>query len=169
MLFFYTNATKHDQKTFDRRVREILISFAARAISPNIRLWMCRDQLIGLDGTTWRSMASGKLAIDQAFEEETTANPQYDLPYELQAEYDKARLSMGGALSYRFHKWLARENIKPTPEKFRAQWKASQLESKIWNTSDSQAGKRFHHHLDMRAAYLSCEDSCMGGVSDTIN
>ena len=161
------NVTKHDQKTFDRRVREILISFAARAISPNIRLWMCHDQLIGSDGTTWRSMLSSK-ALDSAFESETGADPQCDLPPELQAEYDKAFLSIGGSLSYRFQKWLTREDIKPTPEKFRAAWKASQLESKVWNSNDSMAGKRFHHHLDMRAAYLGCEDSFMGGANDAI-
>ena len=33
------------------------------------------------------------------------------------------------------------------------------MEAKVWNTSSRKQHK--HHHLDMRAAYLACEDSLM--------
>ncbi|KAK3798489.1 hypothetical protein RRG08_051471 [Elysia crispata] len=57
------------------------------------------------------------LAIDKAFEAETCANPQDDLPKELEEEeYHKATHthSMGGATAYRFGKWLSKEDIRPT-------------------------------------------------------
>ena len=76
---------------------------------------------------------------------------------------------MGGATAYRFRKWLDREEIKPTPEKYRGTWKAAQVEAKVWNNGDTTAGAGEHHHLDMRAAHLACEDSLMGGVGDAID
>ena len=47
-------------------------------------------------------------------------------------------------------------------------WQAAQVESKVWNSSDD-FGKQFQEHIDMRAAYLGCEDSIFGGVSDTMD
>ena len=39
----------------------------------------------------------------------------------------------------------------------------------VWNSEDATAGTGDYHHLDMRAAYLACEDSPMGGVGDAID
>ena len=76
---------------------------------------------------------------------------------------------MGGATAYRFRKWQDREEIKPTPEKFWPAWKAAQVEAKVWNSKDNTAGTSQHHHLDMRAAYLACEDSLVGGVGEAMD
>ena len=156
------------QKTLDQKTREILVAFAARAIPSTTRLWLCGQSLVGSDGSLWRSR-SAVHAIDKAFEAETCASLQDDLPKELEEEYHKATHSMGGATAYRFGKWLSKEDIRPTPEKFRPAWKAAQVEAKVWNSEDATAGTGEHHHLDMRAAYLACEDSLMGGVGDAID
>lgn len=66
-----------------------------------------------------------------------------------EADYHKATHSMGGATDYLFGKWRDREDIKPTPEMFRSAFKASQVESKVWNSGDATAGTGDHHHLDM--------------------
>ena len=156
------------QKTLDQKTREILVAFAARAIPSTTRLWLCGQSLVGSDGSLWRSRSAAH-AIDKAFEAETCASLQDDLPKELEEEYHKATHSMGGATAYRFGKWLSKEDIRPTPEKFRPAWKAAQVEAKVWNSEDATAGTGEHHHLDMRAAYLACEDSLMGGVGDAID
>ena len=156
--------------TEDQRVREVLIAFAARAIPKTVRVWLCGQVLMGSDGSLWRSRGAD-IAIDRAFEDETGCPPQ-DIPEELpklEIEYHKATHSMGGAMAYRFQKWLDREEIKPTPERHRDVWRAAQMEAKVWNSSDPSAGSSEHHHLDMRAAYLACEDSSRGGVGDTID
>ena len=147
--------------TEDQGVREVLIAFAARAIPKTVRVWLCGQVLMGSDGSLWRSRAAD-IAIDRAFEDETGWHPQ-DIPEELEIEYHNATHSMGGAMAYRFQKWLDREEIKPTPERHRDVWRAAQLEAKVWNSSDPSAGSSEHHHLDMRAAYLACEDSSRGG------
>ena len=87
----------------------------------------------------------------------------------IEAEYLKVTLSIGGATAYRFGKWCDREEIKSTPEKYRAAWKAAQVEAKVWNCEDATAGVSEHHHIDMRAAYLGCEDSYMGGGGDVMD
>ena len=156
------------QKTLDKKTRKILVAFAARAIPSTTRLWLCGQSLVGSDGSLWRSRSAAH-AIDKAFEAETCASPQDDLPKELEEEYHKATHSMGGATAYRFGKWLSKEDIRPIPEKFRTAWKAAQVEAKVWNSEDATAGTGEHHHLDMRAAYLACEDSPMGGVGNAID
>ena len=156
------------QKTLDKKTREILVAFAARAIPSTTRLWLCGQSLVGSDGSLWRSRSAAH-AIDKAFEVETCASPQDDLPKELEEEYHKATHSMGGATAYRFGKWLSKEDIRPTPEKFRPAWKVAQVEAKVWNSEDATAETGEHHHLDMRAAYLACEDSPMGGVGVAID
>ncbi|KAK3728359.1 hypothetical protein QZH41_011399 [Actinostola sp. cb2023] len=154
-------------KTLAQKTREVLITFAARAIPSSIQVWLCGDSLMGSDGSLWRTKAAS-LAIDNAFKLETGYIPDNDLPETLEGKYHKATHSMGGALTCRFRKWTEREWIKPTPEEFRPSWKASQMEARVWNSSDPAAGKSDHHHLDMRAAYLSCEVSSMGDVGDAI-
>ena len=156
------------QKTLYQKTREILVAFAARAIPSTTRLWLCGQSLVGSDGSLWRSRSAAH-ATDKAFEAETCASLQDNLPKELAEEYHKATHSMGGATAYRFGKWLSKEDIRPTPEKYRATWKAAQVEAKVWNSKDAKAGTCKHHHLDMRAAYLACEDSLMGGVGDAID
>ncbi|KAK3763395.1 hypothetical protein RRG08_051501 [Elysia crispata] len=156
------------QETLEKKTREILVAFAARAIPSTTRLWLCGQSLVGSDGSLWRSR-SAALPFDKAFEAETCASPQDDLPKELEEEYHKATHSMGGATAYRFGKWLSKEDIRPTPKKFRPAWKAAQVEAKVWNSEDATAGTGEHHLLDMRAAYLACEDSPMGGVGDAID
>ena len=94
-----------------------------------------------------------------AFIEETGANPRDDLPEQLHDEYHRAVHAMGGTTAYRFRKWLDREGIKLTPEKYRYVWKAAQVETAVWNSKDPAACKNEHHHLDMQAAYLACKDS----------
>ena len=83
------------QETLDKNTREILVAFAARAIPSTTRLWLCGQFLVGSDGSLWRSR-SAALAIDKAFEAETCANPQDDLPKELEEEYHKATLGCPG-------------------------------------------------------------------------
>ena len=159
--------TTEDQRV---RVREVLIAFAARAIPKTVRVWLCGQNLMGSDGSLWRSRAAD-IAIDRAFEDETGWSP-LDIPKELpklEIEYHNATHSMGGAMAYRFRKWLDREEIKPTPDRYGDVWRAAQMEAKVWNSSDPSAGSSEHHHLDMRAAYLACEDSLRGGVGDTID
>ena len=156
------------QKTLDQQTQEIMVSFATRAIPPTIRLWLCGQALVGSHGSLWRSLSEA-IAINKAFEAETGASPQDDLPKEHKEEYHEATHSIGGAAAYRFRKWGDNEEIKPTPEKYRAVWKAAQVEAKVWNSGDAAAGAGEHHHLDMRAAYLGCENSCMGGVGDAMD
>jgi hypothetical protein len=156
------------QKTEDQRTREVLLAFAARAIPSTVRMWLCGQALVGSDGSLWRSR-SAEQAIATAFTKETGADPRDDLPEELEREYHQATHSMGGATAYRFRKWLDREEIKPTPERHRDVWQAAQVEAKVWNSSDKSAGSSNHHHLDMRAAYLACEESLLGGVGDAID
>ena len=62
------------QKTIEHKTREILILFAARAISPTVRVWLCGQALVGSDGSLWRS-SSAACAIDNAFEYETYISP----------------------------------------------------------------------------------------------
>ena len=131
--------TTATQKTLDKKIREILVAFAARAIPSTTRLWLCGQSLVGSDGFLWSSRSAAR-AIDKAFEAETCASLQDDLPKELEEEYHKATHSMGGATAYRFGKWLSTEDIRPTPEKFRPAWKAAQVEAKVWNSEDSPVG-----------------------------
>ena len=58
---------------------------------------------------------------------------------------------------------------KSSPPLRRAVWKAAQVEAKVWNSGDAAAGAGEHHHLDMRAPYLGCEDSLRGGVGDAMD
>ena len=103
------------QKNLDQQTPEIMVAFAARAIPTTTRLWLCGQALVGSDGSLWRSQ-SAAIAIDKAFEAETGASPQDDLPKELEEEYHKATHWMGGATAYRFRKWRGSEEVKPTPE-----------------------------------------------------
>ena len=100
------------QKTLDKKTREILVAFIARAIPSTTRLWLCGQSLMGSYVSLWRSRSAAH-AIDKAFEAETCASPQDDLPKELEEEYHKATHSMGGATAYRFGKWLNKEDIGP--------------------------------------------------------
>ena len=42
----------------------------------------------------------------------------------------------------------------------------TEIEAKVWNSLVPDQSE--HHHLGMWGAYLACEESLMGGVSDAI-
>ncbi len=115
----------------------------------------------------WKGLPSAVGPFLETEEKEGMVSELMDV-IRLETEYHKATHSMGGATAYRFGKWRDREEVKSTPEKYRAAWKAAQVEAKVWNCEDATAGVGEHHHLDMRAAYLGCEDSCMGDVMDLV-
>lgn len=74
-LSTYSVKTTAIHKILDRKTREIVVAFAARAIPPTTRLWLCGQSLVGSDGSLWRSRSAAR-AIDGAFEEETQYSPQ---------------------------------------------------------------------------------------------
>ena len=97
---------------------------------------------MGSDGSLWRPQAASR-ALDEAFAIENYCDPAdlNNLDEVLYIEYNNTIHSVGGATAYRFLKWLDREEIKPTPEKYKGSWKAAQVEAKVWNNGDVIAGR----------------------------
>ena len=123
-------------KTRMAKIRETLIRFVNRTTPRCTRVWFRSHVVVTHEGRLLRSQRDG-LAIDRAFEDETGHDPLW-LPDDQPAwkENEEAKNSMGGSIGFRFKKWLARENIRPTPPKHRDVWQAAQVEAKVWNSSE---------------------------------
>ena len=113
-------------ETIDWKIREVFVTFAARAIPSTVRILLCGQALVGSDGSLWRSRnVCG--AIDMVFTVETGSNPWGQSSRGACIEYHQATHSMVGATAYRFRKWLNREEIGPIPEIYRNAWRAAQV------------------------------------------
>lgn len=151
-------AHPNDAEKAERATTAALLDFAAKSIPRGTRAWICGAEIVTHRGELYRSKGAA-LALDNALEEFTGIHPRelpLDAPAALTLEHAKATNSIGGSSAYRFRKWLDGEDIKPTPDKFRAIWKAAQVEAVTWHSSTDES-KAPHHHIDMRAAYLACD------------
>lgn len=74
---------------------------------------------------------------------------------------DAAALHVGGVQSWRFARWVQRSGISQAPAALVPVLEASQVEPRVWNVETSYELEG-HYELDMRAAYLGCEDPDLG-------
>ena len=80
-----------------QKIREILVAFSARKISPTTRLWLCGNSIMGSDGSLWRSRRTSR-AIDKAFEEGTGYDFTASIPEHLELEYHQVTHSFWGSI-----------------------------------------------------------------------
>ncbi|CAG8608058.1 5380_t:CDS:2, partial [Diversispora eburnea] len=147
----------------DKKIAEALISFVARELPKATRVWIIGKDILTHEGILYRSSHECEKLI-KAFEyEKSQFIPEELLKWgaidirgwmeggyypstapipsqELKTEYNELEKFLGGAQSYRFRCWRERE-----------------IESMVWNAPIDPVPK--HIHIDLRGAYLGCEDS----------
>ena len=156
-----------DSEKAERASTKALLDFVSKEVPQGTRMWMCGSEIITHRGELYRTQCAAR-AIDDALGEHTGFHPRDFDPHsaiakldgitvcETLTEFDQATNSIGGATAYKFHKWLERENIKPTPVGMRDIWQHAQVEAVVWHSPVDESSSP-HYHIDMRAAYLACD------------
>lgn len=122
---------------------------------PGLRLWVVGDEAIASDGAICRPAALTKALVHAEAEERASGeSPEIlgDRP---------AELSIGGVLAFRFGVWARRNGLRPVANRLARDMELAQVETPVWNSAtEYDAG--VHYELDLRAAYLGCEDPALG-------
>jgi len=126
-------------------------------IEPGTRLWVVRDEAIASDGRICRpDQLTKELAAAEAEERRIARDPDHGPVSERPAE-----LTIGGVQAYRFQFWAERNRLRPVADRLVDDMKAAQVESPAWNAKDRYDAAGCYE-LDLRAAYLGCEDPEFG-------
>ncbi len=135
------------------RVQSSLFKYlkAKGKVSTGARVWAVGTEVITSDGVLCRDL-SMSIALNLAEIEEERLDPTAD---------DCAERHVGGPSSYRFKFWKRRNGLKRVADKFASDMVDAMVEARVWNSKEQYDVKQVYE-LDLKAAYLGCEDPSEG-------
>ncbi|GES73989.1 AAA family ATPase [Rhizophagus clarus] len=144
-----TKTKKGEVNIDEKKIAEALISFVARNLPRATRIWIVGKEILTHEGILYHSSHEWKKLNDtficeksQSIPEELLWEENVDIRQWIEDKYQSNTLSPSEELKA--------ENVVEI-------WHKSQVESMVWNAPIDPPPK--HIHIDLRGAYLGCEDS----------
>ena len=139
-------------KKFVAEERTKLMKIASSA-PPGIRSWLVGRELVYSDGRVFRS----SVYEDEILRKVGMDGEEYETCDILWDEKMKYLRHIGGFQAHMFRSWSEENKLKKIQLQHIPAWKSAMVEFKLWQSADKYDVKDYVE-LDMRAAFLACED-----------
>jgi hypothetical protein len=111
------------------------------------RVWAVGREIVSSDGVIYRTAIDNNELRGAALKESV--------------DFEDIKMRVGGVLSFRFGCWVKANGLRPVRRSLAKDMEAAQVESKVWISPEPYVAGECYE-LDMRAAYLGCEDPELG-------